>query len=191
MSIDLSGSIPLNAQVPSPDPVSAPLVPEAVSTTPAPEQTQVAVPAVPSVVAPQPTLTKQLEDVVDGIVRDLSGVSVSEPASLLRFVPRLASSVHSLQIRGAEKRDLVMSAAHLLVSRVIPEPNQTLAHGMIDAMFPPAIAAVIDVVAGRVTFEQIAASAAEAVTSPATAAAVVSSSGNCLTQILSACLRKN
>jgi hypothetical protein len=132
-----------------------------------------------------------LADGVDGIVRDLSGVAVTEPASLLRFVPRLASLVHTLQVRGAEKHELVMTAAHVLVSRVIPEADRSRAHEMIDTIFPPAIAAVIDVVAGRVTFQQLATSAASAASSPESVAVVAASTGNCLTQILSACLRKN
>ena len=185
VNLDLSGiSVPPTATVPSPTTAPAPI--------PAPEQTQVAVPVAEPVVAAQPVLSKELSDAVDGIVHDLSGVSVSGPASivasLLRFVPRLASLVHTLQIRGAEKRDLVMAAAHVLVSRVVPEGDRSAAHGMVDAMFPPAIAAVIDVVAGRVTFQQVA--EAVAASNPQVTA-VAASAGNCLTQMISACLRKN
>ena len=208
VNFDLSGTpVPPSADVPSPDPAIAPVPPVssdpvvpvaptvspvspvpvvAGTTTPAPPQIQAAAPA-----EPQPTLSKELADAVDGIVRDLSGVDVSA-ASLLRFVPRLASVVHTLQIRGGEKRDLVLVAAHVLVSRVVPEGDRPAADALVDAMFPPAIAAVIDVVAGRVTFQQVVATAAAAVASNAeVATTVVASTGNCLTQMLSACLRKN
>lgn len=191
INVDLSGTpVSPSAEVPSPDPVSAPPAPQVVeTTTPVPPQTQVAVSS--PVAVPQPTLSKELADAVDGIVRDLSGADASA-ASLLRFVPRLASIVHTLQIRGAEKRDLVMAAAHVLVSRVVPEADRSAAHAMVDAAFPPAIAAVIDVVAGRVTFQQaVAATAVAAVSNSEAMTTVVSSTGNCLTQMLSACLRKN
>lgn len=182
-AIDMSGA-PV-AAVPSPDPVPAPAPPPAaLEPTPHPVQTPV--------VAPAAALSKELSDAVDGIVRDLSGVGVTgiTVGDLLRFVPRLASLVHTLQIRGSEKRDMVIAAAHVLVDRVIGEGDRPAAHALVDVVFPPAIAAVIDVVAGRVTFQQAAVTAAS---STATAAAanpvVVAQAGNCLTQLL-ACLAK-
>lgn len=191
VNFDLSGTpVPPTAEVPSTDPVIAPAPPAppasvADTTTPAPPQTEVAVSSPPAVAVPEPTLSKELVDAVDGIVRDLSGADVSA-ASLVRFVPRLASIVHALQIRGAEKRDLVMAAAHVLVSRAVPDADRSAAHTMVDAIFPSAIAAVIDVVAGRVTFQQAAAAV-----SNSDVVTTVASTGNCLTQMLSACLRKN
>jgi hypothetical protein len=135
-------------------------------------------------VAP-PTLTKELAGAVDGIVHDLSGLHVSGFAvgDLIRFVPRLASLVHTLQIRGVEKRDLVMAASHILVDRVIPEADRPAAHSFVDGVFPPAIAAVIDVVNGRVTFAQAAASA---VANPV----VVVAAENCLARLFAVCAKK-
>jgi hypothetical protein len=118
---------------------------------------------------------------------------------LIRFVPRLASLVHNLQIRGTEKRDLVMAAAHVLVDRVIGASERPAAHMLVDVVFPPTIASVIDVVAGRVTFQQAvtdaaAATAATAVTAATAATAVtnqvvIAQAGNCLMQLLT-CLGK-
>lgn len=187
----MSESQATTAEVPSPDPAPAPApvpAPAPEATTPAQEQIVVAAPV--AAAPPQPTLTKELADAVDGIVRDLSGADVSV-ASLLRFVPRLASLVHTLQIRGAEKRELVMAAAHVLVARVIPEAERSTADGMIDLIFPPAIAAVIDVAAGRVTFQQAVEATATAVASTPQVEVVASSAGNCLRQLVSSCLRKN
>ncbi len=172
-TIDLSGAPPV-AAVPSPDPVPAPA-------PPTPAQTPVAVP-------PASSLSKELSDAVDGIVRDLSGVGVTgiTVGDLLRFVPRLASLVHTLQIRGSEKRDMVVAAVHVLVDRVIGEGERPAAHVLVDVICPPAIAAVIDVVAGRVTFQQAAMTAA---TAAAANPVVIAQAGNCLTQLLS-CLAK-
>jgi hypothetical protein len=142
--------------------------------------------------AGQPTLTKELSDAVDGIAHDLSGVGVTplNVNDLIRFVPRLASLVHSLQVRGSEKRDLVIAAAHVLTDRVVGESERPAAHALVDVVFPPVIAALIDVVAGRVTFQQAAAQAATtAVGSAVTNQVVVAQSGNCLAQLL-ACLGK-
>jgi hypothetical protein len=199
-SSDLSGSVVASADVPSPDPVSAPVPPSTTqpqseskseNVTALPEQTLVVVPA--PAPAPAPALTKELSDALDGIVNDLSGVNASSlnVGDLIRFVPRLAALVHSLQIRGAEKREMVMSASHILVSRVIPESDRASAHALVDVVFPPAIAGVIDVVNGRVSFEQAAVATASSTVSAAAAnPIVVSTARNCLTQLLS-CLRKH
>lgn len=184
-AIDLSGApatdmsgVPNAANVPSPDPAPAPIPPV---------QTPVAAP--PVVAAAVPVLTKELTGAIDGIVHDLSGAAASV-GELLRFVPRLASLVHTLQIRGSEKRDLVIAAAHVLIDRVIGESERPAAHALADIVFPPAIAAVIDVVAGRVTFQQAASQAATTVVaSAATNQVIVAQAGNCLTQLL-ACLAK-
>ena len=201
-SVDISGvSVTAAAPAPAPAPASAPVpvsepapasAPVPVSepapasapvpvSEPAPASAPEITPAQTAAAAPV-TLTKELSDAVDGIVRDLSGLNVSNVtvADLIRFVPRLSSLVHTLQIRGSEKRELVMAAAHVLVSRVIPESHRESAHALVDTIFPPAIAAVIDVVAGRVTFEQAVQSAAVPVT-----VAVVQQG------CLSRCLRKN
>lgn len=186
---DLSGAVQ-TANVPSPDPVSAPVPPTTseVATVP-PEQTLVVAPAP----APAPALTKELNDALDGIVSDLSGANASSlnVGDLIRFVPRLASLVHTLQIRGTEKREMVMAASHILVDRVIPDSDRASAHALVDVVFPPAIAGVIDVVNGRVSFEQAATAAASSVASNVAANPVaVSSARNCLTQLIS-CLRKH
>ena len=176
---DMSG-VPVVAEVPSPDPAPAPIPPPV---TAPPVQTLVAAPVV------VPSLTKELTDAIDGIVHDLSGAAASV-GELIRIVPRLASLVHTLQIRGGEKRELVMSAAHVLVDRVIGESERPAAHALVDVVFPPSIAGVIDVVAGRVTFQQAATQAATTATASAlTNPVVVAQAGNCLTQLL-ACLGK-
>lgn len=181
-AIDMSGA-PV-ATVPSPDPVAAPAPPASEPATVPPVQTPVA--------APVAALSKELSDAVNGIAHDLSGVGMTgvTVGDLLRFVPRLASLVHTLQIRGNEKRDMVIAAVHALVDRVFGEGERPAAHALVDVVCPHAIAAVIDVVAGRVTFQQAATTAA---VSSATAAAanpvVVAQAGNCLTQLL-ACLAK-
>jgi hypothetical protein len=174
-AIDLSGTTGATvATVPSPDPAPSPSPPVVEPTAP---------PAQTPVVAPAATLTTELSGAVDEIVHDLSGVGVTgiTVGDLLRFVPRMASLVHALQIRGSEKRDMVIAAAHVLVDRVIGEGDRAVAHVLVDVVFPPAIAAVIDVVAGRVSFQQAVAVAENHV--------VVTQSGNCLSQILS-CLAK-
>ena len=188
-AIDLSGAIPTTdisgvsvvTEVTSPDPT--PAVPHV---TNPPVQTPVV--SSPPVVVAQ-TLTKELTGAIDGIVHDLSGAVVSV-GELIRFVPRLASLVHTLQIRGGEKHELVMAAAHVLVDRAIGEHERPAAHALVDVVFPPSIAGVIDVVAGRVTFQQAAVQAATtAVGSAATNQVVVAQAGNCLSKLL-ACLKK-
>lgn len=190
---DLSGAqqspAAATADVPSPDPSPAPVPPTLETITAPPEQTLVVVPA--PAPAPAPALTKELSDALDGIVRDLSGVNAASlnVGDLIRFVPRLASLVHTLQIRGSEKREMVMAAAHILVDRVIPDSERAASHAMVDVVFPPAIAGVIDVVNGRVSFQQAATEAASsAVSSAAANPVIVSSTRNCLTQLIS-CLR--
>lgn len=186
VATDMSG-VAIIAEVPSPDPVPAPIPPVQTQVALLPEQ-----PVATVVVRAAPTLTKELSDAVDEIVRDLSGASMSvmTAGGLIRFVPRLASLVHTLQIRGGEKRDLVMAAAHVLVDRVIGESERPAAHALVDVVFPSAIAGVIDVVAGRVTFQQAAAEAVTtAVMSAATNQVVIAQAGNCLTQLI-ACLGK-
>lgn len=161
-----------------------------VATAPAPAPTPAPEPAPPASAPAPPSLTKELSDAVDEIVRDLSGASSMSVGDLIRFVPRLSSLVHTLQIRGGEKRELVMAASHVLVDRVIGESGRPAAHALVDVVFPPAIAAVIDVVAGRVTFQQAATQAAvSSVSSAAANPVVVNEAGNCLSQIL-ACLGK-
>lgn len=174
-AIDLSGANPATdlpgvvMEISSSDPAPAVTVP--------PVQTPVAAP----VSAAAPTLTKELSDALDGIVHDLSGADLSV-GGLIRYVPRFASLVHTLQIRGSEKHGMVMAAGHVLVDRVIGEGERPAAHTLVDSVFPPAIAGVIDVVAGRVTFQQ---AATTAVMSAASNPVVVAQAGNCLTQLLS------
>jgi hypothetical protein len=198
----------LDATVPSPDPAPAPAPAPPAPPAPTNEPTAPPAPTNEPTVPPAPTneptappvqtpvvepvvvaLTKELSDVVDGIAHDLSG-SVVTVGDLLRFVPRLASLVHTIQIRGSEKRDMVIAAAHVLVDRVIGAGDRPAAHALVDVVFPHAIASVIDVVAGRVTFQQAAATAAVATVAAAAAnPVVVAQVGNCLTQLL-ACLAK-
>ena len=93
-----------------------------------------------------------LSGVIAEIVADLSGVTVSGVGELVRHIPRLAAHVQALPLAGAEKRDLVLAAGHILVDRCIPEGARATAHGLVDSVFPFAIAAVIDVARGRVNF---------------------------------------
>jgi hypothetical protein len=74
-----------------------------------------------------------------------------------------------------------MAAAHVLVDRVMSEGARPAAHALVDVVFPAAIAGVIDVVAGRVSFQQAAPTPANQV--------VQAASTNCLSQLLS-CLGK-
>jgi hypothetical protein len=181
IAIDISGAKAPIVLVPESDPT-----PAAVPDTNPPQT--VALP----VAAPQ-TLTKELTDAVDGIVHDLSGLTVSglSVGDLIRFVPRMASLVHTLQIRGSEKRALVMAAFHILVDRVIPEADRHTAHALVDVVFPPAIAAVIDVAAGRVTFGQTTVSAATTVAvTGASNQVVVAEATNCLSLLFGACAKK-
>jgi hypothetical protein len=186
VSTDMSGAAPVDMSGAAPVDLSGATLKQTPAAVPVSAPPPTAVEATPSVAE----LTPALVAVVEGIVSDLSGVPASA-GDLIRFVPRLASLVHALQIRGSEKRDLVMAAAHALVDRVIGDTSRPVAHTLVDAVFPHAIAGVIDVVAGRVTFQQAAESAAAMATSAATSnPAAVVAAGNCLTQMLSACLRK-
>lgn len=111
-----------------------------------------------------------LSGVIDGIMTDLSGASALGVGELVRYIPRLAAHVQTLPIGKAEKRDLVIAAGHLLVDRCAPEAARETVHGLVDSIFPFAIAAVVDVARGRVNFanpaqavQQLTAEAAPAV----------------------------
>lgn len=112
--------------------------------------------AAPEVAAPAPaaapTITvADLSGVIAGITADLSGASLGV-GELVRYIPRLAAHVQTLPIAKAEKRDLVIAAGHLLVDQCVPESARETAHGLVDSVFPFAIAAVVDVARGRIQF---------------------------------------
>ena len=109
------------------------------------------------------------------VVTDLSGASA---ADLLRYVPRFAAHVHTLDLLKADKRALVLGALRELADRCIPAEAREAAHSLLDMVVPAALAGVIDVVRGRVSFEK-------AVSVPELAVA----SGNCLTALF-ACIKK-
>ncbi len=103
--------------------------------------------------APAPAVTvADLSGVIEGIMTDLSGVSALSVGELVRYIPRLAAHVQTLPIGKAERRDLVIAAGHLLVDRCAPEAARETVHGLVDSVFPFAIAAVVDVARGRVNF---------------------------------------
>lgn len=174
VAIDLSG-----APVSDPAPVAPAPIPQQTVESP--------------VTAVGPTLTKELAGAVDGIVHDLSGLTLSglTVGDLLRHVPRFASLVHTLQIRGPEKREMVMAASHVLVDRVIPESDRSAGHALVDTVFPAVIAGVIDVVKGRVTFEKAVVSEATTVAAAAVSnPVVVAEARNCLSRLFAACIKK-
>ena len=105
----------------------------------------------PAVGISAPTIA-DLSGVIAGILNDLGAVGVQGVGELVRYIPRLAAHVQMLPISKMEKRDLVVAAGHALVDRCVPEDARATAHGLVDSVFPFAIAAVIDVVRGRVQF---------------------------------------
>jgi hypothetical protein len=107
-----------------------------------------------------------LSGVIQQIITDLSG---SNPGvgELFRFAPVLAAKAQTLNVSKERKRELVVAAAHQLVDRVIVEDMRVDGHRVIDAVFPGALAGVIDLARGRVSFETAAAAAvAQAVSAP-------------------------
>ena len=108
------------------------------------------------------------------IVTDLSGASAED---LLRYVPRFAAHIHALDLPKADKRALVLGALRELADRCIPAEAREVAHSLLDTVVPAALAGVIDVVRGRVSF------------APELHVAAVQASGNCL-MALFACIKK-
>lgn len=141
-------------------------------------------PAVPQPPPAAPAVHPELVNVIDSIVVDLSGVYI-KPSDLLRYIPQLAAKVHALSVSGAQKTDLVVAAAHALVNRVVVDDDRVRAHEIVDMTFPPAIAAVIDVVKGRVSFEQAVVAALQ--TSAPQLVPVVPHVRNCLLRIFGLC----
>lgn len=107
-----------------------------------------------------------LSGVIAAITADLSGATLGV-GELVRYIPRLAAHAQTLPIGKVEKRDLVMSASHLLVDRCVPESARETVHGLVDSVFPSAIAAVVDVARGRVQFASAVTSAVAAATAEA------------------------
>lgn len=97
------------------------------------------------------SVAADLSGVIAVITTDLSGATLGV-GELVRYIPRLAAHAQTLSIGKAEKRDLVMAASHLLVDRCVPESARETVHGLVDSIFPSAIAAVVDVARGRVQF---------------------------------------
>lgn len=126
-----------------------------------------------------------LSGVIQQVITDLSG---SNPGvgELFRFVPVLAAKAQTLNVSNERKRDLVLAAGHQLVDRVIVEDMRVDGHRVIDAVFPGALAGVIDLARGRVSFETAAAAAVQLVSSPVVVEVV---QRRCLPLILS-CLKK-
>lgn len=126
-----------------------------------------------------------LSGVIQQVVTDLSG---SNPGvgELFRFVPVLAAKAQTLNVSNERKRELVIAAAHQIVDHVIVEDMRADGHRVIDAVFPGALAGVIDLARGRVSFETAAAAAVQLVSSPAV---IEVAQRRCLPLILS-CLKK-
>lgn len=126
-----------------------------------------------------------LSGVIQQIITDLSG---SNPGvgELFRFVPVLAAKAQTLNVSKERKRDLVLAAGHQLVDRVIVEDMRVDGHHVIDAVFPGALAGVVDLARGRVSFETAAAAVVQAVSAPVV---LEVAQRRCLPLILS-CLKK-
>ena len=177
--------VPSVAAVPVPVPAAAPVAIAVPVPVPADAPVAIAVPVpVPAdapASAPTPTA---ISSAIDAIVKDLSGANLSA-GDIARYLPRLAAQVHALNIPGADKSALVVAAAHVLVDRCVPEGERTAAHALTDAVFPAAIAGIVDVVRGRVTFQRAVAESMAAV--PELVPVVAPMARNCLMSLLSVC----
>lgn len=174
MSSDISGSTPHIEADPAPAPAEAaapvrPLPPNPVQGA-----------GVGGSVRPE------FEVAISAILKDLSGASVQNVGDLLRFVPRLAAVAETLHdVSKPEKRALVIAAGHRLVELALPVEAREDANRLVDVIFPGALAGVIDVVRGRVSFED----AAKAVAQSAAPVVVEVAQKKCLPLLLS-CLKK-
>ena len=126
-----------------------------------------------------------LSGVIQSVIADLSG-STPGVGELFRFVPVLAAKAQTLNVSKERKRDLVVAAGHQLVDRVIVEDMRADGHRVIDAVFPGALAGVVDLARGRISFETAAAAAVQLVSAPAV---VDVAQRRCLPLLLS-CLKK-
>lgn len=171
--------VPSVAAVPVPVPAAVPVPVPA----PVPAAIAVAVAVPVPAQADAPTATA-ISSAIDTIVKDLSGANLSA-GDIARYLPRLAAQVHALNIPGADKSALVVAGAHVLVDRCVPEGERTAAHALTDAVFPAAIAGIVDVVRGRVTFQQAVAASMAAV--PELVPVVAPMARNCLMSLLSVC----
>jgi hypothetical protein len=183
--VPVPADAPVAIAVPVPVPADAPVAIAVPVPVPADAPVAIAVPVpVPAdapASAPTPTA---ISAAIDTIVKDLSGANLSA-GDIARYLPRLAAQVHALNIPGADKSALVVAAAHVLVDRCVPEGERTAAHALTDAVFPAAIAGIIDVVRGRVTFQQAVAASMAAV--PELVPIVAPMARNCLMSLLSVC----
>ena len=173
--------VPVPAPVDAPAAIAVPV--PAPADAPAAIAIAVPVPAPADAPASAPTATA-ISAAIDTIVNDLSGANLSA-GDIARYLPRLAAQVHALNIPGADKSALVVAGAHVLVDRCVPEGERTAAHALTDAVFPAAIAGIIDVVRGRVTFQQAVAASMAAV--PELVPIVAPMARNCLLSLLSVC----
>jgi hypothetical protein len=126
-----------------------------------------------------------LSGVIQSVITDLSG-STPGVGELFRFVPVLAAKAQTLNVSNERKRELVVAAGHQLVDRVLVEDLRVDAHRVVDAVFPGALAGVVDLARGRVSFETAAAAAVQLVSAPVV---VDVAQRRCLPMILS-CLKK-
>jgi hypothetical protein len=124
-----------------------------------------------------PAAAIDFSKVINEIITDVSGASA---ADLLRYIPRFAAHVHELDLPKADKRALVIGALHELVNRCIPDEAREAAHSLVDTVAPAALAGVIDMVRGRVSFVPAVMAAAPV---------VAQQSGNCLMAMF-ACIKK-
>ena len=128
-----------------------------------------------AVAVPVPVKTYTVDDLselINELTRDLSGATIVD---VVRIVPRVAAHVQKFDISGANKRELVMAACHLIVSRSVAEDGRDIANGLVDNIVPAVIDGVIDVAKGRVDFAHVAVQLADSVTAGTvpSAAAVV------------------
>lgn len=131
-----------------------------------------------------------LTPVIQTIISDISGMQMIA-GGLLRHVPKLAAQVDALEIPGERKRDLVMEAIHQIVRSVAPEDALPTVLEMVDAIVPPAIAGVIDVARGRVSFQKAVAVVAPEIVSNViqTAPEVAEVASGCLPLLFSCMLQ--
>ncbi len=159
-TVDISGVTPAvdaDPSVAAPAPAAAPAE---VAKEVAVEVVKEVVPATTEAIVTT-NIKNDLMEVVAGIIKDLSGASVSGVGDLLRFVPRLAAAADKIDVTKAEKRALVIAAGHKLVEALLPVDAREDANRLVDAVFPGALAGVIDMARGRVTFQDAAKAVAE------------------------------
>ena len=102
-----------------------------------------------------------LAPILDSLQKEIGAAGIQEAAALLKYIPRLATTVHALAIPGAEKKQAVLKGLHDLVKTLqatgaLTADKQAELDTFIDMVGPITLDTVLDVVKGRVTFESLA-----------------------------------